>query len=652
MSDTSAPMTRPKIVCLDLGGVVVRICRSWEEGCAAANVPVRGNLGGEGDNTAALRKGAVDRYQRGITTHAAFLDELSAILGGAYTTDELDRIHAGWILGDYSGVAEMLRAIAALGMRVACLSNTNAAHWRQMDATSAAFAAISVRHASHLLGLHKPDAAIYAAFEASTGCTGDEIFFADDLIENVDAARARGWQAIHIDHIGDPAAQILDALALRGVTIARHAVAPCEIAPRAVAVADMPSPILSRLACGGGTRGGTIKVRASDFLVDELPLYEPAGAGEHLYLGVQKQDMTHDEMLRVLAEHFQVDPATIGTAGKKDRRAVTRQTVSIGIPGAEPATELTHDRLVVLWAKRHGNKLRTGHLVGNRFAIRVREIDPLQAPAVYKRLRHLIRCGVPNGFGPQRFGQRLNNHRLGRLVLEENWVGLIREVTGTSNLPFPEHQRQARLACDQEQWSASLPLWAAGDFDERKLALAQSRGWTASRSVKSLGGATLRFWVNALQSALFNRVLDRRIAAERLNTISLGDVAYRHAGGACFVVDGSESSESLAARSSAFEISPTGPMFGSRMLAATDATAEDELAALRALGVNLEQFTGGSHPPSGERRPLRIALANASLDSGTDEFGGYIRVAFDLPAGAFATVVLNELFGPIESGLP
>lgn len=634
----------PKIVCVDLGGVVVRICRSWTEGCAAANVPLRGFVEGSEDATRAQRHAAVTRYQRGLTAYPDFLCEISTIFGGIYSPQEIGRIHQGWILGDYPGVAELLAGIQRSGIRVACLSNTNDAHWKQMQETSPAFGVIETRHASHLLGLNKPDPAIYASFEQSTGCTRSEIFFADDLLENIHAAQARGWDTLHIDHEGDPARQIAEALAKRGVIAA-------ALAFKAHTSEVIESPLMTRTICRAEQPGGVIKVRSADFLVDELPLYEPSGEGEHLYLGIQKENMPHDEMLRIVADHFKVDPDSIGTAGRKDRHAVTRQAISVNIPGKEPPTELTHDRLLVLWTLRHGNKLRTGHLAGNRFAIRVREVDPLQIPVVYRRLQVLTKSGVPNGFGEQRFGQRLDNQLLGRMVLQENWNGIIEHLTGTSHPLFPEHQRAARMACDAGEWSASVPLWGAGDHAERRMALAKSRGWTASRSVKSLGGAMLRFWVNALQSAIFNRVVDDRIAANQLDQILDGDIAYRHEGGACFLVDANETLDSLNARALRFEISPTGPMFGEKMLAAGESVAKAEANAARAFAVTPELFSASSHPPSGERRPLRIFIQNAALDSGIDEFGGYIRIAFDLPPGAFATTVLKELFGPIRTNV-
>jgi len=629
----------PKIVCVDLGGVVVRICQTWAQACAAVDVTNHAAVDSNDDVTRPLRAAAVDRYQRGLMPYDEFVHEIAAIFGGVYSPQDIGRIHDGWILGDYPGMAELLGELRRIGMRVACLSNTNDSHWQQMQKASAAFGAIEHRYASHLMGLNKPDPAIYAAFEAAMGCSADEIFFADDLIENIQAASARGWQTLHIDHSGDPAAQIANALAQHGVNVRM----PTITAP------STPSPLITRTLCQADGPGGVIKLRPSDFLVDELPLYDPSGEGEHLYLGIQKQGMAHEEMIRVVAEHFQVDPASIGTAGRKDRRAVTRQTLSVNLPGKEPPSQLTHDQLVVLWSHRHINKLRTGHLAGNRFAIRVREVDPLKLPIVHRRLLQLLKIGVPNAFGEQRFGNRIDNHLLGAMVLRQDWNGIVEHLTSTRHPVFPEHQRPARLACDAGAWSTSVPLWGFDNHAERRMAVAKSRGWTSSRAVKSLGGSTLRFWVNALQSAIFNRVLDDRVASKTLNTLTTGDIAYRHGGGACFLVDGSEADESLNSRATQFEISPTGPLWGNKMLAPGSALASIETDAARVFGVDPALFSTSSHPPPGERRPLRITIANASVDSGIDEFGGYIRIVFDLPPGAFATTVLRELFGPIRT---
>ena len=123
---------------------------------------------------------------------------------------------------------------------------------------------------------------------------------------------------------------------------------------------------------------GRIKLRNEDFLVEELPLYQPSGRGEHLYLFIQKEGIAHFEMIRHLRQHFKVRDRDIGFAGMKDRNAVTRQLVSIHLPESERRSlDFNIDGLNLLWSDRHTNKLRRGHLQGNRFSIRIRDIDPL-----------------------------------------------------------------------------------------------------------------------------------------------------------------------------------------------------------------------------------------------------------------------------------
>jgi epoxide hydrolase-like predicted phosphatase len=206
-------VSAPRIAVFDLGGVVVRICRTWEEGCRAAGIAPR-----------ALRAPAeaapeidalVRAHQRGEHAAGHHYERLAAIVGG-HSADEVGRIHASWILGDYPGMAAAIDRIHAAGADTACLSNTNAAHWEQL-AGSEAFRRIRRPFASHLMGLVKPDAAIYRAFERAAGAVPGDIVFFDDLAENVDAARACGWDAVLVDHGGDTAAQVLAALRARGV---------------------------------------------------------------------------------------------------------------------------------------------------------------------------------------------------------------------------------------------------------------------------------------------------------------------------------------------------------------------------------------------------------------------------------------------------
>jgi len=174
-----------------------------------------------------------------------------------------------------------------------------------------------------------------------------------------------------------------------------------------------PGPRASRTA---GV-GGRLKDRPEDFIVEEIPAYDPCGEGEHLYLGVQKTNMPHTEMLAVISRHFKVDESAIGFAGMKDRVAVTLQTVSVHLPGERPAGELRHERLEVLWARRHGNKLKRGHLRGNRFTLRVVGARAGAALDATTMLSEVRRRGLPNAFGPQRFGRDGTNAARGAELL-------------------------------------------------------------------------------------------------------------------------------------------------------------------------------------------------------------------------------------------
>lgn len=207
----------PRIVCFDLGGVVVRICRSFEEAILAAGLPLRRVPADAASR--ARQQDLISRHQLGTLDARAFLLGLAGALDHVYTVDELARIHRAVLRGEYPGIADAVAAINRRGLRTACLSNTNDDHWDELVALPA-LQAMHARHASHLWGLAKPDAAIYRRFERETGAAGREILFFDDLDENVAAARAVGWDAVRIDHAGDTADQVLAALAARGVAVA------------------------------------------------------------------------------------------------------------------------------------------------------------------------------------------------------------------------------------------------------------------------------------------------------------------------------------------------------------------------------------------------------------------------------------------------
>lgn len=416
-------------------------------------------------------------------------------------------------------------------------------------------------------------------------------------------------------------------------------------------VPTLPDPLLRRRVNRLPRLVGRIKERPEDFLVDEIPLIEPSGQGEHLHMGIQKSGMAHDEMVRVLARHCGVKDSAIGHAGMKDRHAITRQTVSVHLPGLPDPPALQHPSIQVLWTRRHDGKLRPGQLRGNRFSIRVRGTDPLAAPRVRQAMLELERVGAPNAYGVQRFGHRRNGHLLGMLLAEERWEELVRELVGASGSPFPEGQRAARERFDAGDLAGSLPLWARGDHAERAVVRALAEGRKPRSAIMAVRGITRSFWLNAAQSAVFNAVLGARIEQGLHVRFLPGDVANLHPGRSLFRVTASMLADpaeagTLARRIETFEISPTGPMIGSVSMPTEDAAAQFEREIALGTGIDSERFAACADAPEGERRSLRMRVSHPEVESGVDEHGAFVRLAFDLPRGGYATEVLAEIFEP------
>lgn len=219
------PAGPPLLVAFDWGGVILRHCRSWSEGCLAAGLPSHPEV--LTPEHAARRRALTQAFQRGELEEHRFLEALHEANDRRYGIEDLARIHDAWLLDEYEGVRGVIeRLVETPGVETALLSNTNAAHWRrhlprpgggEPDYPTAGL--LRHRHASHLLGLAKPDEAIYVAFERATGFSGPDILYFDDLAENLDAPARLGWRCVHVDHTGDTARQISDSLWTVGVRV-------------------------------------------------------------------------------------------------------------------------------------------------------------------------------------------------------------------------------------------------------------------------------------------------------------------------------------------------------------------------------------------------------------------------------------------------
>ena len=405
--------------------------------------------------------------------------------------------------------------------------------------------------------------------------------------------------------------------------------------------------------------GGRLREHLEDFIVEEVPLYQPTGEGEHVYLFLQKVDLSTSQLVQIVARHFGVPIGAIGYAGLKDKRAITRQVISIHVPGRalEDFPSLQHDRVQVLWADMHANKLRRGHLKANRFAIKLRGIEIKGVINAKRVMDTLVRVGVPNRAGEQRFGYFANNHLVGRAIVLGDAKAALDELLlpkapelypgGTPDVSEVE----AREAYGRGDFNAAFRLMPPGAAAEFEALRALSRGATPERAVRAINATQRSFFISAFQSGVFNSVLDRRLIDDTLATILDGDLAYKHDSGAVFSVDALTAADpETQRRAGALEISPSGPNWGSRMTRASGRTLEVEIGALHAHGVREEDLLAYArrNPDSldGDRRPLRVPLMYPDVEAGADEYGLFIRCSFELPPGAFATTVMQEIMKP------
>lgn len=212
----------PTVVCFDIGGVLVEICRGWDEACKLSGLPLREPERLLSDAFTARRRAIIGSYQVGALDCEAYYQAMSGAVDGLYTADEVRLIHHVWTQSEYPGIAVLIDDLESRSMTTACLSNTNHAHWVRLSGQTdpleyPSVARLRYRLASHLLGAAKPDAGIYRHAQAVLGVASHEIVFFDDLADNVAAARAMGWRAFLVDPAGDPAAEMRRLLARLGV---------------------------------------------------------------------------------------------------------------------------------------------------------------------------------------------------------------------------------------------------------------------------------------------------------------------------------------------------------------------------------------------------------------------------------------------------
>lgn len=274
------------------------------------------------------------------------------------------------------------------------------------------------------------------------------------------------------------------------------------------------------LPCAHGGSAGSALLRATpdDFVVREWLGFEADGEGDHLLLKVRKRGANTLWVAKQLAKIGKIHPRDVGFAGLKDRDAVAEQSFSVPARSAVGTSwvGVTGDGFEVLSADRQRRKLKRGALKGNDFALVLREFAG-DAAVLEQRLQTLASEGVPNYFGPQRFGRGGQN-----IATALAWFG--------GEGPAPERTQRG-------------------------------------------------FALSAARSAIFNAVLAERVRAATWNRLLDGDVVNLNGSGSFFAVESVD--DTLRERCRQLDVHPTGPMWHGDSLVSTGAIAELETGVAR-----------------------------------------------------------------------
>ena len=226
--------------------------------------------------------------------------------------------------------------------------------------------------------------------------------------------------------------------------------------------------------------GGVIKRYDEDFLVEEIPLYPASGQGTHLYLLMEKRGLTTPAAIREIAGELGRDPRDFGYAGLKDAHGVTRQMVSIEHVDPQRVASLSFRRIRILSVDRHTNKVKLGHLSGNRFDLRIR--DTIQAPLEIGRaiVDRLASRGAANYFGPQRFGVRGDNAEVGRAVIGGDYGRAIDIHASANRRTSIVGRPEKRVNCSRRATLAAPPTPGRGSSRNRHACVGPLRSSTAT----------------------------------------------------------------------------------------------------------------------------------------------------------------------------
>jgi tRNA pseudouridine13 synthase len=362
----------------------------------------------------------------------------------------------------------------------------------------------------------------------------------------------------------------------------------------------------------------TLRAQPEDFIVEEELGFEPSGAGQHVLLKVRKRDANTQWVARELAKLCRCRPMDVGYAGLKDRHAVATQWFSVPKSSLSPEEwpPVRTAEFDVLAAHSHGRKLPRGALAGNTFTIRVCDLS-VSDEQLAERVRQIGERGVPNIFGPQRFG---------------------RDGSNLMRIPQGVHSAHVVSAGAGSAGAESAGRESAGrESAGRESAVAESAGTKSAQGLRALRPHEREFVLSAARSLIFNGVLTARVLDGSWERLKAGDLANLDGRGSVFAVD--QVDDVLIERARQLEIHPTGPMWGTGLPPTRGDVLERETLIASQLSAAADLVRAARMEQ--ERRSLRMAVRDLSWARQED---GAVVLRFRLTKGSFATTVLREIF--------
>ncbi len=329
------------------------------------------------------------------------------------------------------------------------------------------------------------------------------------------------------------------------------------------------------------------------FVVEEVPLYPFKEEGEHLVLKVRKKNLTTWQMLQSLSEQIGVKLRDIGYAGLKDKNALTYQFISMPKKYEKSLANFSHPNIKIIESHLHTNKIRLGHLKGNKFFVRLKKVLPHNAKKIENVLAIIQKEGIPNYFGYQRFGIEGDNYLLGKEIVEKR---------------RKERNIKKRKLFINAYQSHLFNLWLSKRVER-------------SRLIESFSSKELRDILD-----LPDEMIKNLKAQEQFFKIYPGDIAKHYPKGKLFFVDDPLAE---AKRFQSRDISPTGLLPGAKTPRAEGLARE------------IEKDFDEEIELKGDRRYAWVFVED--IETNYKEDKAWFELGFFLPKGSYATILLEEI---------